>query len=349
MFTISKSTRWIQPRHTINNSRKAKTEIELRFQFVLPTFSHGLRRDLQGGDVVSRVSGSLLPSSKQGLTALLQCCNVGAKPRTDATGLGWSTPCSSTKHIDAGGTKFLTNAPDCFDDLFGRGKFIGCTQKAEGACLVEGDAVWEEGKARSFLDPFSLQRSPVLLCNTRLPQCTSKLEQIFAHSRSQHNFACKASTKNFPVFLCVPKFAQKKTQCLFALQSLHKVSPSTTLRYKACTRHFPVLPRATRFCAKKFPVLNHRQSLPSRGKVPGSNCGQKQFSRFQRNGPRVGGQWIAGLICAQVVTSDLLKIAVGDTDISLDTARLQASTPLSIDPVAPEAAHTASSPPSYFK
>jgi hypothetical protein len=114
MFTISKSTRWIQPRHTINNSRKAKTEIELRFQFVLQTFSHGLRRDLQGGDVVSRVSGSLLPSSKQGLTALLQCCNVGAKPRTDATGLGWSTPCSSTKHMDAGGTKFLPNAPDYF-------------------------------------------------------------------------------------------------------------------------------------------------------------------------------------------------------------------------------------------
>ena len=243
MFTISKSTRWIQPRHTINNDRKAKTEIELRFQFVLPTFSHGLRRDLHGGDIVSRVSGSLLPSSKQGLTALLQCCNVGAMPRTDATGLGWSTPCSSTKHIDAGGTKFLTNAPDWFDDLFGRGKLIGCTQKAEGACLVEGDAVWR--KARSFLDPFSLQRSPVLLCNTRLPQCTSKLEQIFAHSRSQHNFACKASTKNFPVLLCVPKFAQKrlsvssKPQYDIAIQSLHKAFSSTTSCYKMLRKEVP--------------------------------------------------------------------------------------------------------------
>jgi hypothetical protein len=87
--------------------------------------------------------------------------------------------------------------------------------------LVEGDAVW--GKARSFLDPFWLQRSPVLLCITRLPQCTSKREQIFAHSRSQHNFACKASTK-------------KNFQYFFVFRSLHKKRPSVSSHSKACTK-----------------------------------------------------------------------------------------------------------------
>ena len=57
----------------------------------------------------------------------------------------------------------------------------------------------------------------------------------------------KASTKYFPVLLCVAKFAQSMSQYYFALQSLHKVLPSTTLYYKACTRHFPVLLRTTRF------------------------------------------------------------------------------------------------------
>ena len=109
------------------------------------------------------------------------------------------------------------------------------------------------GKARSFLDPFSLQRSPVLLCNTRLPQCTSKLEQIFAHSRSQHNFACKASTKKLPstslcsevctkkdpVSLRTPKLAQSKPQYDFAIQSLHKAFSSTTSCYKILRKEVP--------------------------------------------------------------------------------------------------------------
>ena len=61
---------------------------------------------------------------------------------------------------------------------------------------------------------------------------------------------------------------------------------------------------------------------------------KRNFHVFKEVDPKlqrrlcVGGQWIAGLSGAQVVTS-------------LITARLQASAPLSINPVAPEGAHTA--------
>ena len=36
-------------------------------------------------------------------------------------------------------------------------------------------------------------------------------------------------------------FAQSTSQYYFVLQSLHKLLPSTTLYYKACTNYFPVL------------------------------------------------------------------------------------------------------------
>ena len=67
----------------------------------------------------------------------------------------------------------------------------------------------------------------------------------------------KACTKYFPVLLCTKKLAQSTSQYYFVLQSLklaqsrsqhhfvlqslHKALPSTTLYYKACTKHFPVL------------------------------------------------------------------------------------------------------------
>ena len=39
---------------------------------------------------------------------------------------------------------------------------------------------------------------------------------------------------------CTTKLAQSTSQYYFVLQSLHKVLPSATLYYKACTNYFPV-------------------------------------------------------------------------------------------------------------
>ena len=41
--------------------------------------------------------------------------------------------------------------------------------------------------------------------------------------------------------LCASFVVQSSTGKCFVLQSLHKALPSTTLYYKACTKHFPVL------------------------------------------------------------------------------------------------------------
>ena len=55
--------------------------------------------------------------------------------------------------------------------------------------------------------------------------------------------------------LCTTKLAQSTSQYYFVLQSLHKALPSTTLYYKACTKHFPVLLCTTKACTNYFPVL----------------------------------------------------------------------------------------------
>ena len=55
----------------------------------------------------------------------------------------------------------------------------------------------------------------VLLCTTKLARSTS--------------------------LLCTTKLAQSTSQYYFALQSLHKAQPTTTLHYKACTNHVAVL------------------------------------------------------------------------------------------------------------
>ena len=76
-----------------------------------------------------------------------------------------------------------------------------------------------------------------------------------------HRKACR--------ILCATKLAQSTSQYYFVLQSLHKALHSTTLHYKACTKHFPVLlcttklaqghvPSTTLYykpCTKLFPVL----------------------------------------------------------------------------------------------
>ena len=67
---------------------------------------------------------------------------------------------------------------------------------------------------------------------------------------------------NFLRLLRTTKLAQSTSQYYF-VQSLHKVLPSTTLYYKACTKHFPVImcykARDTtsyyKACKKHVPVL----------------------------------------------------------------------------------------------
>ena len=84
---------------------------------------------------------------------------------------------------------------------------------------------------------------PVLLCTAKLAQSTS-----------QYYFVLHSLHKIAPVLLCATKLAQstsqqycvlqslhKASQYYFVLHSLHKVAPSTTLYYKACRKHFPVL------------------------------------------------------------------------------------------------------------
>ena len=51
------------------------------------------------------------------------------------------------------------------------------------------------------------------------------------------------TTNCFPVLLCTTKLAQTTSQYYFALQSLHKPLPSTTVYYKACTKHLQTMRR----------------------------------------------------------------------------------------------------------
>ena len=68
--------------------------------------------------------------------------------------------------------------------------------------------------------------------------------------------------------VCTTKLAQSTSQYYCVLQSLHKALPSTTVYYKACTKHFPALLCTTKLaqtrsnttvyhtaCTKHFPVL----------------------------------------------------------------------------------------------
>ena len=76
---------------------------------------------------------------------------------------------------------------------------------------------------------------PVPLRTTTLAQNTS--QYYFVHA-------------SMPVLLRTTKLAQSTSQYYFLLQSLHKIVPSTTLYYKACTKYFPVLLRTTKLAQK---------------------------------------------------------------------------------------------------
>ena len=58
------------------------------------------------------------------------------------------------------------------------------------------------------------------------------------------------------VLLCITKLAQSTSQHYFVLHSLHKALPSTTLYYKACTKHFPVLLCTTKLAQSTSQLKN---------------------------------------------------------------------------------------------
>ena len=99
---------------------------------------------------------------------------------------------------------------------------------------------------------------PVLLCTTKLAQNTSQyyfvlhsLRKALPSTSTTLNY--KSCTKQLPVLLCTTKLAQTTSQYNFVLQrqntpqyyfvpqGSHKTLPSTTLYYKACTKHSAVL------------------------------------------------------------------------------------------------------------
>ena len=115
---------------------------------------------------------------------------------------------------------------------------------------------------------------PVLLCTTKLAQSTSQyyfvLQSLHKVVRSTTVYY-KARTKHFPVLLCTThvcavllcttKLAQTTSQYYCVLQSSHKALPSTTVYYKARTKHFPVLPCTTKLAQSTSQYYFLLQSL----------------------------------------------------------------------------------------
>ena len=73
--------------------------------------------------------------------------------------------------------------------------------------------------------------------------------------------------KSLSEILCTTKLAQSTSQYYFVLQSLHKVLSHTTLYYKACTKHVPVLLCTTRLAQSTsqyyFVLQSLHEALPS--------------------------------------------------------------------------------------
>ena len=85
--------------------------------------------------------------------------------------------------------------------------------------------------------------------HSALHNCTSS-QLISSELFSSHVMSSHMSAKFFlAIFMSttsqywclLQKLPQSTSQYYFVLQSLHKIFPSTTLYYKACTKHFPVL------------------------------------------------------------------------------------------------------------
>ena len=110
--------------------------------------------------------------------------------------------------------------------------------------LLPSTTLYYKGSSLYYKACTKLNYSPVLLCTTKLAQTTS-----------QYYFALQSLHRALPSTTVYYKSLHKALpQYYFVLQSLHKLLPSTTLYYKACTEHFPVLLCTTKLAQKYFPV-----------------------------------------------------------------------------------------------
>ena len=112
----------------------------------------------------------------------------------------------------------------------------------------------------------------VLLCTTKLAQrtfqCYYFVLQSLHKTRSRYYFVLQSlHNARSSTITCTTKLAQNTFQYYFVLQSLHKTLPSTTLYYKACTKHFPVLLCTTKLAQSTsryyFVLQSLHKALPS--------------------------------------------------------------------------------------
>ena len=119
--------------------------------------------------------------------------------------------------------------------------------------------------------------------NPKLAQSISQyyfVLQSLQEARPSATLYYRACTKHVPVLHCTTKLAQSISQYYFVLQSLHKVlcsttlylalhkaRPSTTLYFKACTKHVPVLLCTTKLAQSTsqyyFVLQSSQKGLPS--------------------------------------------------------------------------------------
>ena len=104
----------------------------------------------------------------------------------------------------------------------------------------------DPGTMQTLSSHFTLHSSHPTLHTSHLHFISTHL--IWALLISFHVFPYVSSVllgnfhvKYFPVLMSASFVVQSSTGKCFVLQSLHKTRSSTTLYYKACTKHFPVL------------------------------------------------------------------------------------------------------------
>jgi len=117
--------------------------------------------------------------------------------------------------------------------------------------------------------------SPVVLEETPFTSFTvsrwlyNAKRSCIASNLNRKSFVNTTYCKHGVVVICQSdsRIAQSTSQYYVVLQSLHKLLPSTTVHYKACTKHFPVLLCTTKLAQTTsqyyFALQSLHKSLPS--------------------------------------------------------------------------------------
>ena len=129
------------------------------------------------------------------------------------------------------------------------------------ALLISSHLLLESSK-KVLLNCFHLLRALINLSHPL--EVVLNSSQLFCTPESsycQREVSCTKKTIGRRFFWYIEKFEtqmhlhRKAFPKYFVLQSLHKILPSTTLYYKACTKHAPVLLCTRKACAQHFSVL----------------------------------------------------------------------------------------------